>query len=95
MSDRLGYNFTVFILKTKPLKGRSAAPMQLRDNIEKNNDNNHTYKSCGITFTVTDYAPIKLIISKYSPFVTFMMHKCTIKETSLLRDSKLIGNGCT
>ena len=64
-------------------------------NIEKNNDNNHTYKSCGITFTVTDYAPIKLIISKYSPFVTFMMHKCTIKETSLLRDSKLIGNGCT
>ena len=64
-------------------------------NIENNNDNNHQYKSRGITFTVINYDPIKLIISKYSPFITFMMHKCTIKETSLLRDSQLIGNGCT
>ena len=66
-------------------------------NIENNNDNNHQYKSCGITFTVINYDPIKLIISKYSPapYITFMMHKCTIKETSLLCDSQLIGNGCT
>ena len=64
-------------------------------NIENNNVNNHQYKSRRITFTIIDYEPIKLIISKYSPFITFMMHKCTIKETSLLRDSKLIGNGCT
>lgn len=64
-------------------------------NIENNNDNNHQYKSRGITFTVIDYEPIKLIISKYSPFITFMMHKCTIKETSLQRDSKLINQACT
>ena len=31
VSDKLGYNFTVFILKTKPLKGRSAAPGPRRD----------------------------------------------------------------
>ena len=60
-------------------------------NINNNNkNNNHQYKSRGITFTVTNYDPIKLIISKYSPYITFVMHKCTIKETSLLRDSNLI-----
>ena len=64
-------------------------------NIESRNDNNHQYKSRGIIFTVINYDPIKLIISKYSPFITFMMHKCTIKETSLLRDSQLIGIACT
>ena len=63
-----------------------------------NNDNNiHHYTSHGITFTVTEYDPIKLIISKYSPplYITFMMHKCTIKETSLWRDSEPINNVCT
>ena len=64
-------------------------------NIENNNYNNHQYKSRDITFTVINYDPIKLIISKYSPYITFMMHKCTIKETSLLRDSQLINNACT
>ena len=73
--------------------------MTLPYNIDKNDNTNHHNKSHGITFTVTNYDPIKLIISKYSPYITFMMHKhkCTIKETSLRWcDSELINNAsCT
>ena len=51
-------------------------------NINTNDNNKHHNKSHGITFTVTNYDPIKLIISsKYSPCINFMMHKCSIKET--------------
>ena len=68
-------------------------------NIDTNDNNKHHYKSHDITFIVTNYEPIKLIISKYSPYITFMMHKhkCTIKETSLRwYDSELINNAsCT
>ena len=39
-----------------------------------NNNNNHQNKSRGTTFTVTNYDPIKPIIIKYLPYITFMMH---------------------
>ena len=68
-------------------------------NIDTNtNDNNNPhYKSHGITFTVTNYDPIKLINTKCSPYpyTTFMMHKCTIKEISLRRDLELINQAFT
>ena len=63
-------------------------------NIDTNDNNKHHYKSQDITFIVTNYEPIKLIISKYSPYITFMMHKCTIMETSLQHDSILTNQAC-
>ena len=35
MSDKLGFNFTVFVVKTKPSNGRSAVAKLLRDKLIK------------------------------------------------------------
>ena len=53
--------------------GRRLPSMAFPYNIDSTNNNNHQYKSVSITFLVTQYNTIKLVISKYPPYIHFVM----------------------